>query len=258
MALKGRLVRCNGKIYLRDDYKHIWTSIEADVLQLLERYLDAQGFRLGNRFRLPTNTKNPQKNRPFFIKTGTQLKKLARNVYEFWGVYTDDKLVDRIKKNCYGLVNFKNGTYSLTKGKWLGPTLENQYYFCTTNYNFPDPENPDTQTKINTLRDFLLQFWGEKNFPHSMCFLSRILAGHGVKDRKIGFVYGPRSGAKGTTFTLIGKAFGDYACDFDPSFMMCTREDVRIASHELLARGMAQITGAMFRRLLLVKEIAHN
>jgi hypothetical protein len=258
VALRGRLIKCNGNIFLRDDFKHIWTSIETDILKWLERYLDAQGFRLGNPSKHFFNKENPEKSPPFFIRTCTQLKRLARNVYEHYGVFTDDKLVDKIKKNCQGLVNFKNGTYSLTTGKWLGPTTENQYYFCTTNYNFPDETNPDTQKKIVILRDFLLKFWGEKNFPHSMSFLSRTLAGHGVKDRKICFVYGPRSGAKGTTFSLIGKAFGDYACDFDPSFMMCSREDVRINQHELLARGMAQLTGAMFRRLLLAKEIAHN
>jgi hypothetical protein len=258
VALRGKIIKCKGNVFLRDDIKHIWTSIETDILIWLERYLDAQGFRFGKPLKHFSNKKKPKKSPPLFIRTGNQLKRLARNIFEHYGLFTDDNLVDKIKKNCQGLVNFKNGTYSLTTGKWLGPTRVNQYYFCTTNYNFPDESDPLTKEKIAVLTEFLLKFWGEKNFPHSMSFLSRTLAGHGVKDRKICFVYGPRSGAKGTTFSLIGKAFGDYACDFDPSFMMCSREDVRINQHELLARGMAQLTGAIFRRLLLAKEIAHN
>jgi hypothetical protein len=258
LALSGRLIKCNGTVFLRDDTKHIWTSIEKDILLWLERFLDAQGFRLGKPPKRVFNKKIPEKSPPLFFRTANQLKRLARNIYENYGIYVDDTLVDTIKKNCIGLVNFKNGTYSLTKGKWLGPTEVDQYYFCTTNYNFPDESDPLVQEKITTLKEFLLKFWGEKNFPHSMSFLSRTLAGHGVKDRKICFVYGPRSGAKGTLFSLLSKAFGDYSHDFDPSFMMCSREDVRINQHELLSRGMAQLTGAMFRRLLLAKEIAHN
>jgi hypothetical protein len=258
VALRGKLIKCQGSVYLRDDFRHIWTSIESDILIWLEQYIDAQGFRYGKKRKHVSNQKKLIKDLPPFITKGHQLKRLARNVFEHYGIYKDDCLVNTIKKNCQGLVNFKNGTYSLTKGKWLGPTEINQYYFCTTGYNFPDESDPLTQRKITILTDFLLKFWGEKNFPHSMNFLSRTLAGHGVKDRKICFVYGPRSGAKGTAFGLIGKAFGDYACDFDPSFLMCSRDDVRINSHELLARGMAQLTGPMFRRLFLAKEIAHN
>jgi hypothetical protein len=258
MALNGRLIKCLGSVFLRDDYKCIWTSIEIDILTYLERYIDAQGFRLGDLLKNHVNEEDPERSPPFFIKRPSQLKQLARNVYENNSIHNDDNLVEKIKKNCFGLVNFKNGTFDLKRGKWLGATQIDQYYFCTTNYDFPDPNHIDTKEKVKVLSDFFLKFWGEDNLKWGMTFLGRTLAGHGVKDRKICFVHGPRSGAKGTTFSLIGKAFGDYACDFDPSFLMCTREDVRIRQHDLLARGMAQLTGAMFRRLLLAKEIAHN
>ena len=239
--LNGRIYRAHKRVLFRDDVTQCWLQDKAEVLGCLQVFIEGQNFK-------KLNSKNEIVD--YFRGLGDIIT-MANAIYNYREVPEYDAIDDFILKHCANKINYLNGwTYHIPNNTFYRTRIQD-YYYVNTGLNKPEYNEEKTTELFNEIK----KVFGD-NTAIFLAHFSRIMSGHGNRDKVLTLVTGARHSAKGTVLQMFSVAFGKYVSTGPMNFFLCHQNDKISSDPESLNKYIANIAGISTCRLCYSTEMA--